>query len=298
MIRNAASERSIALMKFLSGVWDGPRGAKGYSYGTVYLVFCEVSGKGYVGQTVQDLQARWRSHRYGQCHALRAAIHKYGADSFTILPLGYASDKDDLDSKEIAWIAAFRTVAPGGYNLELGGSNGKPSLETRRKQSAAHKGKLLSDHQRAAMATAQQKRRVGEASSGGGPVFTTASRDAMRKAKQGTTHSSETKARMSATRTGRTPSQATREKLRASATGRHHSDETRRKMSEAHLGKTPTEDTRRKMSDTRKGVKRPPEVVAKVAAANKGKKRSPEAREKMRQARLSYWERKRGEGAA
>ena len=125
------------------------------SYGIVYLALSRTSGKGYVGQTTQDLQARWRSHKCGQCHALRAAIRKYGADDFDLSVLAEAADRDDLDRLEIGFISKLGTLAPGGYNIESGGSNGKPSPWARQRMSAAHQGLPVSEDHRSVMAVAQ-----------------------------------------------------------------------------------------------------------------------------------------------
>jgi group I intron endonuclease len=263
------------------------------SYGIVYLALSRTSGKGYVGQTTQDLQARWRSHKCGQCHALRAAIRKYGVDDFDLSVLAEAADRDELDRLEIEFIAKQKTLSPEGYNIETGGANGKPTSQARQRMSLAHQGVPLSDDHRAAMVQAQRNRREHEAATGGGPVFTPASREAMRGAKLGTTHSDETKAKMSASQTGRTPTEATREKLRKAASGKVQTPETRRKIREAQQGREHSDETKAKMSLTRTGRKRPAEVMEKTAAKNRGKKRTPEQKERMRQARLAYLTRKR-----
>jgi len=267
------------------------------SYGIVYCALSRTSRKGYVGQTTQDLQARWRSHKHGQCHALRAAIQKYGADDFDLSVLAEAANQDELDRQEIRFIAKLNTLAPKGYNIETGGGNGKPTPRARQRMSFAHKGVPLSDDHRAAMVIAQQARREGEAVTGGGPVFTQASRDAMRQAKLGTTHPEETRVKMSKARTGLSPSEVTREKLRTAATGKTQSAETRRKIGVAQRGRKHTDETKVKMSRTRTGRKRPSEVMEKTAAKNRGQKRTPEQKERMRQARLAYLVRRRGEVA-
>lgn len=258
------------------------------SYGIVYLALSRTSGKGYVGQTTQDIQARWRSHRYGRCHALRAAIQKYGADDFDLVPLALADDASSLDRLEQDWIEKLNTISPGGYNLKEGGANGKPTEQVRQRMSAAHQGVLLSDAHRASMAAAQQVRREYEAQHGTGPVFTQASLQAMRQAKLGTLHSVATKAKMSLSRVGHTLSVETREKLRLAATGRSLSPEAREKIRAAQTGRQHSETVKTLMSQARRGKGRPPEVMEKTAAKNRGRKRTPEQKERMRQARLDY----------
>lgn len=97
-----------------------------------------VSGKCYHGQTINPSE-RW-SHHFrtdSHCHALRAAIAKYGRDKFVFEVVGEASSKEELDALEIKWVAT--SLSPLGYNLKTGGSNGKPSAETRRKMSVSGK---------------------------------------------------------------------------------------------------------------------------------------------------------------
>ena len=258
------------------------------SYGIVYLALSRTSQKGYVGQTTQDIEARWRSHRYGRCHALRAAIQKYGAADFDLVPLALADDAVSLDRLEQDWIEKLNTISPGGYNLKEGGANGKPTVQARQRMSAAHQGVLLSDSHRTSMAAAQQVRREYEAQHGIGPVFTQASLEVMRQAKLGTTHSADTRYRMSLSRAGSSPSITTREKLRLAATGRSLSPEVREKIRETNTGRKHSEATKALMSQSRKGKERPPEVMEKTAAKNRGQKRTPEQKERMRQARLAY----------
>jgi group I intron endonuclease len=264
------------------------------SYGLVYLALSRTSQKGYVGQTTQDIEARWRAHRYGRCHALRAAIQKYGADDFDLVPLALAEDAPSLDRLEQDWIEKLNTLSPGGYNLKEGGANGKPTEQARQRMSAAHQGVLLSESHRASMEAAQKVRREYEAQHGTGPVFTQASLQAMREAKLGTTHSMETKAKMSLSRVGRTPSVETREKLRVASTGRRLPPEACEKIRKAQTGRKHSEATKALMSQTLRGRARPPEVMEKTAAQNRGKKRTPEQKERMRQARLAYLARKQG----
>jgi group I intron endonuclease len=93
-------------------------------YGHVYLIRCTTNQKGYVGQTVQEVVRRWGQHRKGGCPALRAAVAKYGAESFEVTVLDVAVDQDDLNRKEVEWISTLGTLVPHGYNLKRGGDGG------------------------------------------------------------------------------------------------------------------------------------------------------------------------------
>lgn len=105
----------------------------------IYLIKHTESGKSYVGQTIQPLTERVRQHfkkSAKSCPALAAAIKKYGKDAFEVTILATAQTQEELNLLEQKYILELNTVAPGGYNLEYGGSRGKDSEETiaRRKQ--------------------------------------------------------------------------------------------------------------------------------------------------------------------
>lgn len=98
-------------------------------YGVVYLRWCDASQKGYVGQTTQDAERRWRLH----CRCAKStrtpayknlfskAIRKYGADGFSGQILAVANSPEELANLEKLWIILLQTKAPNGYNLTDGG---------------------------------------------------------------------------------------------------------------------------------------------------------------------------------
>lgn len=93
---------------------------------TIYVITNTVNGKKYVGQTVQTIQRRWRGHIYkirtNACRALAAAILKHGASNFEIHILDVCETRESANTSEIRWIAELGTIAPGGYNLDSGGT--------------------------------------------------------------------------------------------------------------------------------------------------------------------------------
>lgn len=114
--------------------------AEPHIYGIVYQALCIPSGKSYVGQTIRPLEVRWKAHRYTLegCRALKAAIRKYGAESFVLSVLDTATSQEDLNQKEAYWIDRLGTISPGGYNLLQYDSGRKaPSAETREKMRQA-----------------------------------------------------------------------------------------------------------------------------------------------------------------
>ena len=65
--------------------------------GVVYLIVNTQDNKKYVGQTVRDLDSRVNEHfRSGsKCIKLKAAINKYGRDSFKVRTLKMFSCSDE-----------------------------------------------------------------------------------------------------------------------------------------------------------------------------------------------------------
>lgn len=110
----------------------------------IYLVCSLRSGKKYVGQTRQGIQARWSQHR---CEAkrrkttyLHRAIHKYGAENFSISILEEVFSQEDANLVEGYWITHFQSnLREFGYNSDSIGRVKLPSPETRLKQSEAQK---------------------------------------------------------------------------------------------------------------------------------------------------------------
>lgn len=126
------------------------------TFGIVYKVTNVITGKIYVGQTIQPIEKRWRIHcsKWSGCKYLGNAIQKYGKENFKIEILAECGNQEDLDNEENSHIEMFGTIAPDGYNLRSGGSKGKFSQASRMKMSESAKGrpgffkgkKLSQDH--------------------------------------------------------------------------------------------------------------------------------------------------------
>jgi group I intron endonuclease len=129
----------------------------------VYLIRNSINGKGYIGQSMYDLEHRWKEHisdaRNNSKLAFHCAIRKYGQDAFERTVLATLSDnstRNELDKLEIDLIEKYKTfgISNGirlGYNLTPGGQFGGCCLsgrvvskETREKLSLSRKGKKLS----------------------------------------------------------------------------------------------------------------------------------------------------------
>jgi len=102
-------------------------------FGVIYLVTNKINGKQYVGQTTKKIPLyRWKAHVSISRKAkspLYRSLRKYGEDAFTFVVIWSAPDKSSLDLMEQFFIDALGTISPRGYNLRLGGGNGKHSPE-------------------------------------------------------------------------------------------------------------------------------------------------------------------------
>lgn len=101
----------------------------------------------YVGQTVQKLVDRWSDHsrpsagQHPNKSAIGQAIQKYGKENFTIEQIDIAGTLESLNLLEIHYINKLNTLAPSGYNLELGGDSKVCHEDTKAKISATMKTK-------------------------------------------------------------------------------------------------------------------------------------------------------------
>lgn len=90
-------------------------------YGIIYLITCLVNGKIYVGQTVKTLTERWKKHleyaKYGGDGHFQKAIRLYGAKNFTMEPICFAGNQEELDKLEDHYIKKMNCLNPNiGYN--------------------------------------------------------------------------------------------------------------------------------------------------------------------------------------
>lgn len=218
---------------------------KNYYLKRIVGIYCFThieSGRQYVGQSI-DCADRFKSHTTPRKGAagIKGAIMKYGVEAFKWQILEECK-REELNEREIYWIAQLGTLSPDGYNLTSGGGQGTSvSDETKAKVSAAGKGRTFSEESKAKMSAAQKGRTVG-------PM------------------SEESKAKISAAqkgrvshRKGKTLPEETKEKMSAAHKGRTHSEETKEKMSESKMGivpwnkgKTSSDKTKAKQSEALK----------------------------------------------
>lgn len=148
----------------------------------VYLIKNQISGKVYIGQSVNVEDRLWH-HKSALKHGrhensyLQNAWNKYGADAFLFEILCECLESE-LDEKEIYYINLFdSTNRERGYNLDNGGKRQKTiSEETRQKMSLAKKGKYLGKNNPMygvhCMHTNEWKQKMSERFSGkGNPMY-------------------------------------------------------------------------------------------------------------------------------
>lgn len=122
--------------------------------GLIYKITNTINDKKYIGQThshywnknkyvLGGINYRFRQHiktakcvnkRKCECKALYAAIVKYSPEAFKI-ELICECDPNELNIMETKYILEYQTLAPNGYNLKEGGSNGSLTKEFKDKVS-------------------------------------------------------------------------------------------------------------------------------------------------------------------
>tara|TARA_R110000822_G_scaffold254096_1_gene380483 strand:- start:3298 stop:3981 length:684 start_codon:yes stop_codon:yes gene_type:complete len=110
------------------------------------LIYCILfpNGKRYVGKTECSLGKRKKEHKHHSKYEttrLYNAIRKHGWDRLDWIVLEECNDPKVLSEKEIMWIEKFSCLErEKGYNLREGGEGGRHSEETKKKISKANLG--------------------------------------------------------------------------------------------------------------------------------------------------------------
>ena len=87
----------------------------------IYKITNLINGKVYIGQSI-DIEKRWEDHKFysgKENTAIQSAFKKYGISNFSFEVIEECL-KEELDAKEIYWIAKYDSFN-NGYNLTQGG---------------------------------------------------------------------------------------------------------------------------------------------------------------------------------
>jgi group I intron endonuclease len=109
---------------------------------TIYCLHNSCNNKIYIGQTVKSISKRMGSEGcgYRNCRHLYKALTKYGCENFYYEILVIAFSLEEANELEQYFIEKYDAANIDiGYNLKLGGANGKCSQETKDKISATLK---------------------------------------------------------------------------------------------------------------------------------------------------------------
>jgi len=106
-------------------------------YGYIYKIENLVNNKVYIGQTTMNIQKRKDRHFHSlkankhHNHHLQRAFNRYGSSNFDFKILNWANTQDELNKLEIYYMDKYDCLDRNkGYNIRLGGANGKLSSET------------------------------------------------------------------------------------------------------------------------------------------------------------------------
>ncbi len=209
----------------------------------VYLITNTINGKRYVGQTRRTLSRRWKQHcDSAGCCALNGAIKKHGAENFIIEVICEPLTFDLMNEFEAEYIVRYNTLVPNGYNLTTGGLAPQHSEETKRKLSAAQKGRK---------ASLETKKKMSLARKGVAHPMSEEATKALIERNKGNTYG-----------LGRKNSEEHRRVLR-----RPRSLETKQRMSGPKSA-----EHRRKIGLAHVGMKRSPEAIANMKAAQQARR--------------------------
>ena len=150
---------------------------------TIYKLTDEITGKCYIGSTVQEIYRRVNSHRNSVRKGEESKFHRHAREvlgaSFTVKQwndrfrceeIDYieTEDLDKPEQLEMFYIAKFDSFRNGYNSTATGGRDGtmwvgrKHTEESKRNMSESHKGKKLSEEHRRNLSKFQKGRKKSE----------------------------------------------------------------------------------------------------------------------------------------
>lgn len=97
------------------------------AYGIVYKITNKLNGMPYVGKTTRPLEVRFKEHTKADSY-IGNAIRKYGEENFLCEVIEECETPEQLNEREIFWIAFFKCKQPNGYNQTDGGDGGNTNF--------------------------------------------------------------------------------------------------------------------------------------------------------------------------
>lgn len=97
---------------------------------SIYMYTNKINGMKYVGQTKCRIQKRDWEHWNRYNSYIDRALRKYGKDNFSLEILEDNINNENLDEREIYWIAYYDSFN-NGYNLTKGGNGAKTFCENK-----------------------------------------------------------------------------------------------------------------------------------------------------------------------
>jgi group I intron endonuclease len=173
-------------------------------FGYIYITENLINHKKYIGKKTSK---KFLGTKYlGSGRLLVQAVKKYGEENFVVTMLDTADSLDELNEKEVYYIAKYNAQESNQfYNISRGGLDGGP---------------LFKGHKH----TEETKRKIGNSVRGEKNGYF------------GKKHSDEERARMSEKRKQRVTTEETRKKMSIARKGMKFTEEHKRKISESQKG--------------------------------------------------------------
>lgn len=94
--------------------------------GSIYIIKNTINNKVYIGQTINKVSYRFKTHIYyasrGGDYVIGKAMRKYGISNF-YYEIIEQCPVENLNAREIHWIAKYNSTNPKfGYNMSIGGN--------------------------------------------------------------------------------------------------------------------------------------------------------------------------------